>query len=311
MIVNTDQIEEMDSCCACCGIGEVDGIKLKNCDDCDLVRYCSDDCKENHRPDHEAMCKERAAELRDELLFKQPESSHLGECPICFLPLEPDCKKYTLHTCCSKYVCNGCRYANEIRQCREKIEETCPFCRYPTPASEEEADLINMKRAVEANDPIALREVGKVFYLNGNNDDALKYCSKAAELGNANAHCHLSYMYRDGEGVEKDEAKEIYHLEEAAIRGHLDARFQLAFKEGSCGRIKRSVKHWIIGANLGDNGSILALKLCYQAGDIRKEDFAAALRAHQAAVDATKSPQREAVAKFYGAKEVKENENSG
>ena len=27
---------------------------------------------------------------------------------------------------------------------------------------------------------------------------------------------------------------------------------------------------------------------------IRKEDYAAALRAHQAAVDATKSPQREA-----------------
>ncbi len=309
MSVSTDQLEAVDSCCASCGITEIDEIKLKKCNDCDLVSYCSDTCKEDHRPQHEAKCKDRAAELRDEILYRQPESAHLGDCPICFLPLEPDCNKYAMYTCCSKYICNGCRYANEIRQRREKIEQTCPFCRYPTPASQEEANLIMMKRA-EANDPAALREVGKVFYLNGNNDNALKYCSKAAELGSANAHCHLSYMYRDGEGVEKDEAKEIYHLEQAAIRGHPDARFQLAWKEGSCGRMKGSVKHWIIGANLGHNSSILALKMCYQDGDMRKEDFAAALRAHQAAVDAMKSPQREAAANFYGANEVKENKNS-
>jgi len=36
------------------------------------------------------------------------------------------------------------------------------------------------------------------------------------------------------------------------------------------------------------------LKTCYAAGKVSKEDFTAALRAHQAAVDATKSPQREA-----------------
>ena len=36
------------------------------------------------------------------------------------------------------------------------------------------------------------------------------------------------------------------------------------------------------------------LKKVYKAGLVSKEDFAAALRAHQTAVDATKSPQREA-----------------
>jgi hypothetical protein len=37
-----------------------------------------------------------------------------------------------------------------------------------------------------------------------------------------------------------------------------------------------------------------ALKSCYKYGIIiSKEDFAAALRGHQAAMDATKSPQRE------------------
>jgi len=51
-----------------------------------LVRYCSDECHPDHRPHQEAVCEETAAELRDEMLFKQPESSHEGDCPICCLP---------------------------------------------------------------------------------------------------------------------------------------------------------------------------------------------------------------------------------
>eukprot|EP00986_Skeletonema_menzelii_P015812 scaffold12771_cov86-Skeletonema_menzelii.AAC.1 len=65
-------IEDGTSCCASCGVAEVDEIKLKECNDCDLVRYCSDDCQIDHKPEHEEACKKRTAELRDELLFKQP-----------------------------------------------------------------------------------------------------------------------------------------------------------------------------------------------------------------------------------------------
>ena len=57
------------------------------------------------------------------------------------------------------------------------------------------------------------------------------------------------------------------------------------------------MNHWIIAANLGHGDSIQKLKNCYTHGLVSKEGFAAALRAHQAAVDATKSPQREATAK--------------
>ena len=64
--------------CASCGIAEVDDIKLKERDDCDLVRYCCDEYQKNHQPEHDEESKikmrERAAELRDELLFKQPAS---------------------------------------------------------------------------------------------------------------------------------------------------------------------------------------------------------------------------------------------
>ena len=63
-------------CCAACGIAEIDDIKLKECDGCDLVKYCGDECRRDHKLVHEEECKKRAAELRDELLFKQPESTH-------------------------------------------------------------------------------------------------------------------------------------------------------------------------------------------------------------------------------------------
>ena len=64
--------------------------------------------------------------------------------------------------------------------------------------------------------------------------------------------------------------------------------------EGDNGRHERAVKHFIIAANLGHDVALKTLKENFARGFVSKEDFAAALRAHQAAVDATKSPQREA-----------------
>ena len=43
---------EADVCCANCGIAGVDDIKLEECNDCDLVKYCSDKCREEHREQH-------------------------------------------------------------------------------------------------------------------------------------------------------------------------------------------------------------------------------------------------------------------
>ena len=138
-------------CCASCGIAEVDDIKLKDCDGCDLVRYCCDECQEEHRLQHEKDCKKRANELRDELLFKQPEGSCLGDCPICCLPPAVDNTKNTMMGCCSKIICNGCCYAHYIRE----DQETCPFCRKPMPETYEEYDKLEMKR-IEAKDPVAM-----------------------------------------------------------------------------------------------------------------------------------------------------------
>eukprot|EP00984_Skeletonema_dohrnii_P013410 scaffold5549_cov79-Skeletonema_dohrnii-CCMP3373.AAC.13 len=287
------EVADVVKCCASCGIAEVDEIKLKNCDACDLVRYCSDKCQQDHRPNHEAVCKERAAELRDELLFRQPESSHLGDCPICFLPLQLDSIKYVKYFCCSKEICNGCTYANMNRQMVERSALECPFCRQPYSKSKEEDHRLKKKRC-EANDPFALREEGRTNLIDGDYERAFEYLAKAAELGDMEAHYGLSLLYREGgEGVEKDKGKEAYHFEEAAIGGHPDARHMLGCNECENGRLNRAVKHWIIAAKLGDDESIQRLKEGFKFGYVRKEDFATALRGHQAAVDAKKSPQRE------------------
>jgi tetratricopeptide (TPR) repeat protein len=277
--------------CASCGIAEDDDIKLKKCATCGSVRYCGEKCQKEHRPQHERECKKRAAELRDEILFKQPESSHLGDCPICYLPLSLDANSCVLAACCSKIICIGCNHANQKQQWERSLKSTCPFCRHPAPTSQAEAGMIEKNR-IEANDPVAMCQMGKLRYEEGNFKSAVEYFSKAAEMDNVEAHYGLSVMYREGHGFEKDKKKEVYHLEQAAIGGHDLARHNLGCDEEDNGRHERAVKHYIIGANLGNDRSLVALKDYFTRGLLSKEDFATALRAHQAAIDATKSPQR-------------------
>jgi len=138
--------------------------------------------------------------------------------------------------------------------------------------------------------------MGRERWGEGDYDGAFEYWTKASRLGNIDSHYQLSVMYRDGLGVEKDKNKkrEVYHLEQAAIGGFPDARYNLGIVEEEHGRMDRAVKHWIIAAKLGFDASLETLKDAFGKGYVSKEDFATALRAHQAAVDATKSPQREA-----------------
>ena len=311
--MSEDNQADNTCCCASCGTAEVDDIKLMDCDGCDLVKYCSDECQQLHRPEHEEECKKRVAELRDELLFKQPESSHRGDCPICTLPLYG--ANFVLTSCCFKSICQGCSFGVN--------RNTCPFCREPVPKTEEDRDKLRMKR-IEANDPVALRQEGGVQNKKGEYRSAFEYYTKAAELGDVEAHYELSFLYHDGKGVEKDEEKTLYHTEEAAIGGHPHARFLLGclecyngqqvvakglatiirpgddlstkweWEEKNHRHYERAVKHWIIAAAQGEDDAIETLMKKFKHGFLEREVLATALRAHHAAVDATKSLQRKA-----------------
>ena len=297
MSTEEEAADAEDMRCASCGVAAIDDVKLKKCA-CDLVKYCSVDCQKNHRPQHKKMCKKRLAELRDRDLFEQPNSSHLGECPLCCLPLPLDARKSTMMPCCSKTICNGCNHANMKREAEAGMKpHKCAFCRESKPKSREEGDKYRMKR-VKKNDPMAMYIMGKLRLGEGDYEGALDYLTKAAGLGVPDAHYALLVMYHNGEGVGKDKKKEIYHMEEAAIGGHCEARRNLGIKNACDGRFDRAKKHWIIAANLGDHDSLMRLKELYSKGFASKEEYANSLRAYQAAVDAMKSSEREKAEDF-------------
>ena len=196
MMISGEDGEAADVC-ASCGIVQVDEKKLNTCTACKLVRYCSVDveCQKTHRPQHKRACNKQMAELRDEILFKQPESSNFGDCPICCLPLPIDPQKSRMMACCSKMICQGCDYVNIIRQRGLLIpqEPSCAFCREPLPDTEEEAEAMLMKR-IEKNDPVAMRQMGFNRDREGDYKSAFEYFTKAAELGDAVAHYNLSVL---------------------------------------------------------------------------------------------------------------------
>ena len=287
-----------DEVCASCGKAALDDVKLKICTACKLVKYCSVECQKNHRRQHKKACKKRAAEIREDRLFQQPEISHHGECPICCLPLSLDENKSSMTACCSKYICNGCDHANNFREWKQGLEPKCPYCREPVPDTLEVIEQQNMKR-VKANDPAATFKMGVKYHYEEDYEGAFEYYTKAAALGGIEAHYNLSCLYHEGKGVEKDTKKKMYHLEEAAMGGHPIARDNLGCEEMCNGRIDRAYKHFIIAANLGYDDALEEVKKGFMKGFVSKEDYAAALRGHQAAVDATKSPQRDAAEEYH------------
>ena len=280
-----------DEVCANCGKAGVDDVKLKKCA-CNLVKYCSTNCQKDHRPQHKKACKKRMAEIRDDELFTQPDGSSYGECPICCLPLSLDKAKSSMNSCCCKLICNGCVYANAMREMEQGMGMKCAFCREPVPKSDAEGNQKAMIR-VKANDPAALCQMGVNCTNEGDHEGAFNYFTKAAGLGAVDAHFSLSFSYRNGEGVEIDIKKAVNHLETAAIAGHPDARYNLGCYEGNAGRHARAMRHFIIAANLGCDKALEAVKKGFVKGFVSKDDYASALRGHQAAVDATKSAQRE------------------
>ena len=292
------ELAEADVCCANCGAAEVDDIKLEECDDCDLVKYCSDGCRELHRELHEEECTRRAKVLHDRELFTQPDETHLGECPLCFLPMPLDKQKSSYYACCSQIVCNGCVHAHIMANIDDMVKAgSCPFCREPV-VGEEESNKRMMKR-VKANDPAALRQIGATCYEEGDYDEAIKYFTKAADLGDVEAYYQLGLMYWKGEGVDEDEEKAVYHYEKAAVGGHPTARNNLGWYEEGNGNIERAVKHYIIAANLGYEGSMKTLWAMFKDGCIiSKEELDATLRTHHAALGAMKSEQRDSAVKL-------------
>ena len=152
--------------CANCSKGEEESSKLKNCTACKLVKYCSRECQIAHRPQHKKECRKRAAELHDEMLFKQPPPQE--DCAICFLRLPSRGSGSTYYGCCGKVLCNGCTHAPVYdNQGNEVAEKMCSFCRTPFPKSCEE-NIKSIKKRAETGDVRAIYNLG-IYYQEGSN----------------------------------------------------------------------------------------------------------------------------------------------
>ena len=113
---------------------------------------------------------------------------------------------------------------------------------------------------------------------------AHKLWVQASELGpSKDAHYHLSQSYgkyNKERGVEKDEAKEVFHMEEAAMIGDAAARCELGRYEHSRGRYDRAKKHMIVSAESGCDSCMEKLKRGKKKGVVTKEEYKRTLRAH-------------------------------
>jgi TPR repeat protein len=293
------------STCANCG---KDVSNPNVCNKCKAATYCNASCKKRHRSKHKNDCERRvaemyeeqlererrAAELHDKKLFKQP--TPMEDCPICMLPLP------LLHTgskyraCCGKIICSGCFHAVEKRGGGVGL---CPFCRTPTPTSEEMIE--QMKKRMEISDVEAIYNLG-CYYGNGlhglpqDRAKALELWHRAAKLGNATSYYSIGAAYYEGNGVERDETKAKHYMELAAMGGVVAARYNLGLHEWRTGNIDRALKHFMIAVGMGQSNSLEKIKQMFMDGDAMKDDYAKALRAYQSNLIEIKSAQRDQAA---------------
>ena len=126
---------------------------------------------------------------KDNALFKHPPQKE--ECPICFLTLPSLSTGTKYSTCCGKVICSGCiRAVNKMDD-----EAKCPFCRVPTPESDEEI-IQSIEKRVEMDDAEAIYNLGccyndGIYGVPQNYDKALYLWHRAGELGCASAYNNI------------------------------------------------------------------------------------------------------------------------
>ena len=287
--------------CANCGQEGGDGVKLKNCTACLLVKYCGVDCQKVHRKVHKKACKKRAAELKDEKLYGQGhEREERDFCPICTQPVPMPTTKHSMsNPCCMKMVCNGCVLAGM----KMGIYDKCVFCRTPRPKGE--AEILSLVRArVEKKDPAAIKNLGDQYSQGGlglkkDMSRAINLYVESEELGSAGACYELGCIYSNGDNVEQDVEKGVRYFEKAAMLGHPMARHNLGSDECDRGNYDRAVRHFLISAKMGMEGSPEDIKRMFAKGVATKSQYVEALKGYQDAVEEMESPQREEAKNFF------------
>ena len=106
-----------------------------------------------------------------------------------------------------------------------------------------------LERAAKNDEPEALYQLG-VYYLEGDEADlakAINYFQRAAELNHADAALELSYIYDEGISVEQDDDKALFFLKKAAELDNQEAIDELAAQalSGEGNMDAKEAEYWI------------------------------------------------------------------
>ena len=241
----------------------------------------------------------------DKVLFQDPPPPK-EECPICMLLLPHANGLKSLNSvyqpCCGKVICCGCTLVAVGKMHMGELKRCCPFCRLPNVSSDKEL-VQRMEKRTKMNDANACCNLGcgyrqEFWGLTRNVKVELELLNKAVELGNLEAHLFIATAYQNGDSVEKDMEKAIYHWELAAIGGHEIARHNLGWAEQQKGNMQRAMKHHMISARGGYDDSLKQVGIGYKRGYVTKDEYASTLRAYQSTLDKMRSEQRTLSAQF-------------
>ena len=89
---------------------------------------------------------------------------------------------------------------------------------------------------------------------------AIELWTEAAELESWDAHCQLGYAYYNGDGVEQDKPRGIYHWQQAAMKGDADSRHNLGCVEFKEEKYDLAIQHYMISAKIGFERSLTCIK---------------------------------------------------
>jgi hypothetical protein len=309
----------VDATTHCAECGEEGGdVSLKMCKACMSVKYCNATCQHKHWLTHKKECKLRAAELRDEVLFKDPPQKE--DCSICFLPMPtqliscislPDATltsvpifdfaianeelakedMETYFTCCGKSICAGCEHSFNQTSNADK----CPFCNSNRSSKTDEEQVEELMKRVEANDAASICLLASNYHdgrrgFLQDHAKAIELYVRAANLGYSTAHNNLAGIYSVGGDMKK--AK--FHMEAAAMAGHEVARCIVGLMEYGSGNMERAVKHWTIGASAGDYDSMNHLRINFEKGCVSRELIDSTLTAYNNSCVEMRSEARDA-----------------
>ena len=214
----------------------------------------------------------------------------VDDCAICLVPLprasEEIVKFY--QACCGNEICKACKMENktsvnkqnEKKSAGKKLALTCPFCREPEPATDQE-NFCRLQARCLQNDHMAFTLVGDV-YQKGKCDlgiavddlKALDCWIQAVEHGSPVACTCIATCYKDGDGVSVDKERAALFERVGALRGDVVARHNIGCSEYLSGNHEIGIRHWKISAEAGYQKSLDALRGTYNAnGEMPGKEF--------------------------------------